>query len=145
MEYAVCRPYRDLRAWIICDSQRTVNGKTDRLVGIEGGLADAKDNLASFKLAALQGENIKLQGGLNTQSSKVSGLEKDASDAKAAQQKVKIALSKQKEQTAIAERSLLELEEHVKPRHLSDTERDVSGGHVENIPEGPGHGFAFDV
>ena len=57
-------------------TQRTVNGKTDRLVSIEGGLADAKDNLASFKLAALQGENIKLQGGLNAQSGKVSGLKK---------------------------------------------------------------------
>ena len=51
------------------------------------------------------------------------GLEKQAADAKAAQQRVETDLSKQRERTAIAERSLLELQEKVRPRRLSEEQK----------------------
>lgn len=46
-------------------------------------------------------------------------LQTAASDAKAAQQKIETELERQKERTAVAERALLELQEHNRPRHLT--------------------------
>jgi hypothetical protein len=104
-------------------TQRTVNGKTDRLVAVEGQLGDVKDNLASFKLELLRGENLKLEGDLNTQSGTVAGLQKDASDAKAAQQRVEIELGNQKNIAAglglkaeQLKRDNLTLEQELSPR-----------------------------
>jgi hypothetical protein len=42
-------------------TQRTVNGKTDHLVGLENSLGDAKDNLAALKLAGVDGANTQLR------------------------------------------------------------------------------------
>jgi len=50
-------------------------------------------------------------------------LQKAADDAKAAQQKVEIDLAKQRERAAIAERALLELQEKIKPRRLSEEQK----------------------
>jgi hypothetical protein len=52
---------------------------------------------------------------------RVSMLEKAASDARSAQQRVEADLAKQRERAANAERSLLEVQERLKPRRLSAT------------------------
>lgn len=49
----------------------------------------------------------------------VANLQKDASDARANQQKVEIELAEQQERTAEAEKALLELREHMKSRNFS--------------------------
>jgi len=50
-------------------------------------------------------------------------LETDAVNAKAAQQRVETELAKQRESTAKAERSLLELQRHMQPRRISAEQR----------------------
>ncbi len=58
--------------------------------------------------------------GLGRQQERAAILEKNAADAKTEQQKVEIELEKQRESTAKAEQSLLELRERIKPRSLTD-------------------------
>jgi hypothetical protein len=72
-------------------------------------LAAAQSSLSSVKEAA--------------SSETISGLQKDATDAKATQQRVEIELSKQQERAAIAERALLELQERNKPRRLTNQQQ----------------------
>jgi hypothetical protein len=50
----------------------------------------------------------------------LAGLQKSASDAKASQQRVEIDLAKQQEKTAIAEKSLEDLKETMRPRRLTE-------------------------
>lgn len=78
---------------------------------------------ANERAGKLENDNLKLRGDLNTESGKVAGLQKAAADAKAAQQRVEIDLAKQQERAAIAERSLLQLKEHLKDRTISDEQR----------------------
>jgi hypothetical protein len=54
---------------------------------------------------------------------KVAGLQKDATDAKAAQQRVETKLAEQQERAATAERSLLALQEHLRTRQLSSEQK----------------------
>jgi hypothetical protein len=53
----------------------------------------------------------------------VAGLQKDATDAKAAQQRVETKLAEQQERAATAERSLLALQEHLRTRQLSSEQK----------------------
>jgi len=71
----------------------------------------------------LRGQVATLEGSAAKAQKDVAGLQKAASDAKAAQQKVEIDLEKQKERTATAEKNLLELQERIKDRHLSAENR----------------------
>jgi hypothetical protein len=63
--------------------------------------------------------NIQLRKDLETETGKVATLQKNASDAKASQQRVEIELSKQQERAANAEKELLELRERTNPRRLT--------------------------
>jgi len=49
----------------------------------------------------------------------------EAANAKAAQQRIELELAKQQERAANAEKSLLELRERIKDRHVSDTQQKV--------------------
>src|SRR5258708_164949 len=60
-----------------------------------------------------------LDNALRDKTLEIEALKRDGADAKTAQQKVEIDLSKQKELTARAQKDLLELQERVKPRHLT--------------------------
>jgi hypothetical protein len=74
--------------------------------------ADARIREANKGVEKLRNDNLLLSGS-------VAGLEKTASDAKTAQQKVEIQLAKQQERAAAAEARLLELQRGHLPRMLS--------------------------
>jgi hypothetical protein len=67
-------------------------------------------------------------------SGKVAGLERDASDAKAAQQKVELDLAKQRERTAMAERSLLQFRKDLAPRRLTGEQKAILSKLLEKNP-----------
>jgi hypothetical protein len=64
------------------------------------------------------------------------GLQKTADDAKAAQQRVQIDLDRQRELTARAQKDLLELQERVKPRHLTKEQTDELMQTLKSTPKG---------
>jgi hypothetical protein len=78
---------------------------------------------ANERTTNLEHDNLTLRTDLNTETGKVAGLQKDAADSKAAQQVVQIALAKQQERAALAERNLLILQDAIKPRHLSNEQK----------------------
>ncbi len=93
-------------------------------------LTSAEDLQKAGHIAELDYANLTLRGQVATLETNaanankdLAGLQKAASDAKAAQQKVEIDLEKQKERTATAEKNLLELQERIKDRHLSAENR----------------------
>ncbi len=113
---------------------------------------------ANERAEKLESDNLKLRGQvatLETQaadaSKGVARLQKDAADAKAAQQRVEIDLSKATGEVAIlqketaearqrqaeAERSLLELQERVKPRHLTAEQREKFVSILKQFPKVP--------
>jgi hypothetical protein len=90
----------------------------------------AEDLRKAGQIASLENSNLALRGQVAnleinaaTANKDLAGLQKSASDAKTAQQKVEIDLAKQQEKAAIAERSLLELQERIKPRTISADQR----------------------
>lgn len=70
---------------------------------------------------------IKAKSDLNAQVGQVAILQKDASDAKAAEQTVEIELAKQQEKAAIAEKSLLALQQTLADRALTDEQLKTIG------------------
>jgi hypothetical protein len=62
----------------------------------------------------------------------IARLNKDSADAKASQQEVELDLKKQEERTAKAETNLIELQERIKPRHLSKEQKDTLVGLLSN-------------
>jgi hypothetical protein len=89
-------------------------------------LTGAEDLRKAEHIAELDHANLTLRGQVATLETNaananmdLAGLQKAAADAKAAQQNVEIDLERQKERTATAERSLLELRESIKDRRLS--------------------------
>jgi hypothetical protein len=75
---------------------------------------------------------------------RVAGLEHDAADAKAAQQRVELDLEKQKERTANAEKELLALQEHNKPRHLIPEKREKVVAALKAFPAQKVNLFAYN-
>jgi hypothetical protein len=71
---------------------------------------------------------------LDFETGKVAGLQIEAFNAKTAQQKVETDLAKQQERTAVAERSLLELQERIKPRRLTDKEAAALVALIRSFP-----------
>ncbi len=112
-----------LFTWLVWDSGNKERGaiQADANARIEEAKKVAAT--ANERARKLENDNLKLRTDLNTESGKVAGLQTDAADAKAAQQRVEIELAKQQERAATAERALLELQERVKPRHLSAEQR----------------------
>jgi hypothetical protein len=80
--------------------------QSDQLKTFDSDITKAKSDLATQQERAATAEG------------KIAGLQKDASDAKTAQQEVETDLEKQKEKTAAAEKRLLELAERQSPRFV---------------------------
>jgi hypothetical protein len=92
-----------------------------------GQLADAQARLDGAKEAILTADSkekdrqiaaLRIQAG--EAESGISAAKADASDALEKQQSVETKLAAQQERAAVAERSLLELQERIKPRRLTD-------------------------
>jgi hypothetical protein len=107
---------------------------------------------ADERTKILERDNLTLRKDLSSEIGKVAGLQKDAADAKAAQQKVEIELARQREQTAKAEKSLADLRERIKPRRLDDNQRAALVRLLSGPPQGTidivcvmgdGEGYAF--
>jgi hypothetical protein len=71
---------------------------------------------------------------LEVEKGNVAGLQKDATDAKTAQQRVETELSKQRERTATAETTLLALQEKIRPRRLSPEQKKAIKDALEGLP-----------
>lgn len=101
------------------------------------GKANERAGAAYERAEDLESKNLTLRGQvatLETQavnaSKELAGLQKDAADSKAAQQKVEVDLAAQRKSAAIlekeaanAKRDLLELQERLKDRHLTAEQR----------------------
>jgi hypothetical protein len=72
------------------------------------------------KLRQFDHDIIKAKSDLNAQVGQVATLQKNASDAQAAQQRVELDLEKQRERTAKAETSLLEVSKRQTARHIEN-------------------------
>jgi len=79
-------------------------------------LTSAEDLRKAEKIANVEKSNLTLR-------SQVAGLETNAAEAKAAQQKVEIELAKQQERTANAETAFLRLKQQTEPRRVSAEQR----------------------
>jgi hypothetical protein len=113
-----------MAAGAIVFSQRLAFVRAKQLADVQEQIANIKETDAKNRADDLDRSDIKLRTDLQTEVAKVIGLQKDAINAKAAQQKVEIELTKQQERTARAEKDLLELRTKMKWRHLeSDQEK----------------------
>jgi len=74
---------------------------------------------ANARIAAAQQATAKLENDNLILRKEFAAVQKDASDARAAQQRVEIELAKQQERAAIAERALLELQQRLEHRRIS--------------------------
>ena len=106
-------------------SSRTAEAKA------EAEKARGEAGHANQRVQELERDNLSLRGNvatLETQAANaqkdVAALQKAASDAKAAQQRVEIELAKQREVAATAERNLLLLKEQMKDRTITDLQAD---------------------
>jgi len=116
--------------------QALVKGDADARIA-EATLGAAQ---ANERAEVLETSNLILRNDLNEAAGKVAGVQrdaanaqKDAADAKAAQQRVEIALARQRERTAIAERDL----ERMKPRTISAEQRANLVNMLSAPPKGP--------
>ena len=127
--------------------------------------ADANARIEEAKSAAaaanerskiLEHDNLTLRTDLNAEIGKVAGLQREAADARTAQQHVEIELAKQQERAAKAEKDLADLHGRIKPRRLgadqqADLIRLLSGpprgaiGIVCVMGDGEGYAFANDI
>ncbi len=126
-------------------------------------LTGAEDLRKAGQIANLENSNLTLRGQVAnleinaaTANKDLAVLQKSATDAKAAQQKVEIDLAKQQAKTADAEKSLLELQRHMQPRRISPEQRARLVAILAQGPkgkvsincvlgDGEGHTFANDV
>jgi hypothetical protein len=123
-------------------------GRKDDLVGIED-LKKAGQIADTLKLAGdanerskkLEHDNLSLRGQVATLETNasdaekdVAGLQKAAADAMAAQQRVETDLAKQQERAATAEKELLELQERIKPRRLTDKQSTDFVNELKTLP-----------
>jgi hypothetical protein len=81
-------------------------------------------------------EQQRVQTALVIQQGKTASLETAASEAKAAQKKVEKEVAVQQERAANAEKALLELQEKVKDRHLTPLQKAQLVGVLNNQPKG---------
>lgn len=133
--YLVALAVAALVAFAVVFVNRGVIVRQQKLAAVQDEILRLKDGQLrnelhekDLKLAEdLRAKDVEI-GAANAQiaeaSNKVTRLQRDAADAKAAQQRVEIELSKQQERAAIAERSLLELQERVRDRHVKTQQRD---------------------
>lgn len=102
-------------------------------------IGEANSNAASAneRAISLEHENLALRTDLNANAGNVALLQKDAADAKAAQQRVELDLGKQREKTARAEKDLAELKETIRPRHLTKEQQAALIEMLSGEPKGP--------
>jgi hypothetical protein len=99
--------------------------------------ADARIEEAKRGVKQLEANNLTLTGDLETEKGKVANLQKDAANAKAAQQKVEIELSEQQERTAKAEKNLLEVRKRQNPRNIDGIDFERLKQYLVNKPKSP--------
>ena len=107
-------------------------------------LTSVEDLRKSEDIANLNAANLVLRGQVATleinaanANKDLAGLQKSASDAKVAQQRVEIDLAKQQEKTAIAEKDLANLKETIRPRRLTQEQQTVLVKLLSGEPNGP--------
>jgi hypothetical protein len=89
------------------------------------------------KLKNFDGDLTAAKSALVDQVGQVAILQKEASDAKTAQEQVGIELSKQQERAAAAEKTLLQLRESLKDRTISPDQEKVLVEALKGLPTGP--------
>jgi hypothetical protein len=112
-----------LAAGAIVVSQRLAFVRAKQLSEVQENIAKIKEASAKERADNIDQANLKLRTDLETATGEVAGLQKEASNAKAAQQKVETDLAKQQEKTANAEQSLLQLQRRIEPRRISAEQR----------------------
>lgn len=126
-----------LAAGAIVFSQRLAFVRAKQLADVQDKIAKIKEGNASDRADGLDQANIRLRTDLQTETGKVAGLEKAASDAKAAQQRVETDLAQQRERTAIAEKAFLDLKRQTAPRRVNSEQRKKFLAAI-TIPSGKG-------
>lgn len=113
---------------------QTVQART-----FDAELTTAKTELGKQQVRAANAEHdaAEAKATATNANNRTLALEADATNAKAAQQRVEIALEKQKEQTANAERDLAQLRQAVRDRHLSAVQRSELIKLLSGDPKGP--------
>lgn len=124
---------------------------------VEAAKANESAGQANERAQTLERDNLVLRDDVNKAAAQVATLQKDAADARAAQQRVETELARQREKAANAERALLELQERIKPRHLTAKQQSElhkllsatdSKGAVEircSIGDPEAYDFALDI
>lgn len=84
----------------------------------------------------LRGQVATLEENAANANKDLAGLQKAAADAKAAQQRVELDLSKQQEKTATAEKDLASLKQAIAPRHLTPEQSRILTKLLSGEPQG---------
>jgi len=110
--------------------------RADNLAKTTEQLSELKERISGKKITDAGNIATSAQSTALDARGKVAGLEKAASDAKAAQQQVQIDLAKQQEKTALAEKSLLEVQKKLDWREISPSQRKLFLGASEGKRKG---------
>jgi hypothetical protein len=105
-------------------AQKIALDRGKQLSSLQQKITNIKESNMKQRAENLEQANLQLSLDLEKEKGRVARLGKDANDARAAQQTVEIKLAEQTERTALAERTLLEVQERVKKRTLS-LEREI--------------------
>lgn len=98
-------------------------------------VAVAKGKRLSFvQSEIIMAKDAQLRTELGQKDLAITGLQGDVADAKSSQQKVEIELAKQQTKAAVAEKNLLELQERIKPRRLTDKQAKDFVDALKNLP-----------
>jgi hypothetical protein len=100
-------------------AQKIALDRGKQLSSLQQEIANLKESNMKQRADKLEQANLQLRLDVEKEKGKVARLDKRATDARAAQQTVEIKLAEQTERTALAERTLLEVQEKVKKRTLS--------------------------
>ncbi len=123
-------------AGLLIVSNRINALQDEQLREFDKKLTDARTELGKQQERAANAEHDAAEAKTTaaTVNERTLTLQKAAADAKTAQQKVEIDLAKQQEKTAMAERSLLQLQRRIEPRRISADEKTRL---VETLSRGP--------
>jgi hypothetical protein len=111
---------RPIKRMLSAEVQRERRQAEESRLQLQARIAEAEARTKSLESA-----NISVRRDLSSEVAKVAVVEKTASDAKAAQQRVELELSKQRELTAAAEARLLQLQQTIAWRSVSDDQKSM--------------------
>jgi hypothetical protein len=100
-------------------AQKIALDRGKQLSSLQQKIANLKETNMKHRADKLEQANLQLTLDVEKEKGKVARLGKEANDARAAQQTVEIKFAEQTERTALAERTLLEVQEKVKKRTMS--------------------------